>query len=242
MFEPHAGLPGGFSPNDGTLDFYMRVGTLSGPDRVMLDLGAGRGGWFEDDEIPLRRQTRLMRGRFSKVFAVDVDEAVLDNRSVDQCLVMRDQRIPLPDETVDVVVADFVLEHVSDPVQFSAEVHRVLRPGGWFCARTPHKYHYVTAASRFLKNASHAGVLKRVQPDRKDVDVFPTSYKMNTLREIRRAFPSYDDHSCVFRCDPAYYFGSRLVWTIQTVLHQIAPAAISGNIFAFLKKPSPDNG
>ena len=32
-------LPGKFSPNDGTIDFYLRIRTLINKNKVVLDLG-----------------------------------------------------------------------------------------------------------------------------------------------------------------------------------------------------------
>jgi ubiquinone/menaquinone biosynthesis C-methylase UbiE len=42
------------------------------------------------------------------------------------------ERIPLPDRSVDAVIASLVLCTVSDPVRALAEIRRVLRPGGRF--------------------------------------------------------------------------------------------------------------
>jgi SAM-dependent methyltransferase len=46
-------------------------------------------------------------------------------------------RIPLLSGSVDAVVVQAVLEHVLDPAQVVAEIHRVLRPGGLVYAETP---------------------------------------------------------------------------------------------------------
>jgi SAM-dependent methyltransferase len=41
-----------------------------------------------------------------------------------------DGTVPVPDESVDVVLSTQVLEHVADPALYLSECHRVLRPGG----------------------------------------------------------------------------------------------------------------
>ena len=39
MFKPNEKLPGKFSINDGTLDFYLRVRTIINKKKIVLDLG-----------------------------------------------------------------------------------------------------------------------------------------------------------------------------------------------------------
>lgn len=59
-----------------------------------------------------------------------------------------------PDASLDVVTAFNVVEHMEDPGAFLDDVHRVLRPGGWFVAETPAQeslYHFVFMARGFLQ-------------------------------------------------------------------------------------------
>jgi len=236
-FQPYAHLPGGFSQNDGTIDFYGRINSLLRGDMRVLDLGAGRAAWFEDDPSAYRRSLRLLKGKVAEVIATDVDEAVQQNRSCDRALLMEDGIIPLEDNSVDMVIADYVLEHVDDADGFRAEVSRVLRPGGYFCARTPHKWSYVSVLARLLGNAHHIPILSRAQPDRKAVDVFPTRYRLNTLHTVRSCFAGFEDFSLIYRPDPAYYFGNRSLYHALGFLHRLMPAALSGGLFVFLQKP-----
>lgn len=232
-YDPSSGYLCGYTPNDGTLEFYSRIKAFSKPEHVVLDLGAGRGAWFDEDSCEHRRQVRLFKGRVREVIAADVDEAVLQNRSSDRNLIM-DDKVPLPDQSVDIIIADYVLEHVQEPSQFSAEVRRLLKPGGLFCARTPHKYCYVALAARVVSNKRHVNALKKIQPDRKGFDVFPTVYKMNTKRDVEKLFPMFEDYTYTFKADPAYFFGSEFVYRLQKGIHHIAPAWFSGNLFIYL--------
>ena len=40
-FDPADEMVGGFTPNDGTVDFYLRVNSLIDNQSIVLDLGAG---------------------------------------------------------------------------------------------------------------------------------------------------------------------------------------------------------
>lgn len=226
---------GGFSPNDGTIDFYLRVASLVTPDSVLLDLGAGRAGWFEDDDCATRHAIRTLKGRVAEVIAADVDAAVLANRASDRQLVMRSAEIPLPDASCDTILADYVLEHIADVPRFVAEAGRVLKPGGWFCARTPHKYSYLAAVSRMVGNSSHSRLLAMIQPRRQAQDIFPAFYRLNTRRALRHAFPGWHDASFVYVPEPAYHFGSKAVFAVQDVLHKLLWREFSGHLFVFLR-------
>nr|WP_291512401.1 class I SAM-dependent methyltransferase [Abyssibacter sp.] len=54
---------------------------------------------------------------------------------------------PLADASADAVVANQVIEHILDPIKFSREIHRILRPGGRCVVTTPNV--------RYLKNIAH---------------------------------------------------------------------------------------
>ena len=48
-FNPNKNKIGGFSENDGTIDFYSRIRTLISPESILLDYGAGSGSWIKDN-------------------------------------------------------------------------------------------------------------------------------------------------------------------------------------------------
>jgi SAM-dependent methyltransferase len=228
---------GGFSSNDGTIDFYLRVGAIIDQNSVVLDYGAGRAQWFEDDLCATRKNIRQLRGKVKELIAADVDPAVLDNRSCDKKILISNNIIDLQSGSVDIVVADYVLEHIEDPCQMFQEIDRCLKSGGWFCARTPHKYSYVSIIASLLRNSYHSRMLKYVQPSRKEVDVFPTKYRLNTFKDIRDIFVGWECHSFIYRTEPAYYFGSKLLYNFMEFLHRLLPSFFCGNLFVFIKKP-----
>lgn len=47
------------------------------------------------------------------------------------------EKFPLEDDTVDDLLANQVIEHISDPRYFSSEIYRVLKPGGNAVITTP---------------------------------------------------------------------------------------------------------
>lgn len=235
MYRPEDNFLGGFTPNDGTIEFYGRIKALTQPDHTVLDLGAGRAAWFEDDTCRYRKQIQALRGHVQEVIAADIDEIVMENRSSDRNIII-DKVVPLPDNSIDILIADYVLEHIQDPEHFASEVRRLLRPSGVFCARTPHKCSYVALGARMVPNKKHSNYLKNLQPERKSQDVFPTAYKLNTMSAIQRHFGGFENFSYIFRPDPSYFFGRRWAYTALDAVHRFTPNWFSGNIFTFLRK------
>jgi len=229
---------GGYSDNDGTIEFFGRIKSQCHPDSIVLDLGAGRGEWFEDGKCAYRRKVRNFKGEVGRYVAIDIDPVVLNNRSTDMNMTYDGLYFPFENEFFDIIFSDYVLEHVAHPTPFVSEVFRCLKPGGLFAARTPHKLNYVSVAAALTESTSHAKYLRFIQPNRKSEDVFSTVYKLNTLGTLSKFFSSqrFDSYSYLYRVEPAYYWGSRHIFIFQKWLHRIMPAAFSGHIYAFFKK------
>ena len=94
------------------------------------------------------------------------------------------ESIPWPDGSFDVVFADNVLEHLEHPARVFREVARVLRPGGAFVVKTPNLIHYMPTVARLTPLAFHRFV-NRLR-GRASIDTFPTRYRVNTVRALRR--------------------------------------------------------
>jgi SAM-dependent methyltransferase len=230
---------GGYTRMDGSVEFYSRIQALLRPEMRVLDFGAGRAQWFEDDFCHYRRSVRQIKGKVREVVACDVDPAVLSNRSADSVVhVPLDEHLPFENGTFDLIVADYVFEHISHPQEMANELGRVLAPGGWLCARTPNALGYVALASRLVNNRAHVKLLRKVQPGRKAMDVFPTVYRLNTLGAVRRYFPDSQYVNCTYRYDaePAYFFGNRAIFASLRFVQWLLPPQCSSQLFVFLRK------
>jgi SAM-dependent methyltransferase len=226
---------GGFSRVDSTVEFFLRVNALVKKDMVVVDLGAGRGSAFVDFPDDFKTGLRGFKGKCRKVIGVDIDPAVLQNTSLDEAkLIDKSGEIPLPDSSVDLIFADFTFEHVAEPDKFATEIYRILKPGGWICARTPNKWGYIALGARLVPNRSHVKFLTVLQPERKDVDVFPTCYLLNTPRDLRKYFPDekWQRYAYTWNPEPAYFSDSIPAWAIMIAIFKFLPERF-GSVFLF---------
>jgi SAM-dependent methyltransferase len=238
MFNPENETLGRFTRYDGTVEFYGRIKAILRKHFVLVDLGAGRGEWYVDYPDSYKKSLRDMRGHVARVFGCDVDPAVLTNPACDENLLIENGRLPFADASVDVIIADCVLEHIRDVTPFYSEVERILKPGGYFCARTPLASNYISLSARLVKNSLHDSVLRWVQPNRKAMDVFPTAYKLNSRAAVRKHWrpETWEDYSYIYVGEPWYYFGSRVVYAIMSAIHRIAPEWLTGGLLVFMRK------
>jgi SAM-dependent methyltransferase len=97
-------------------------------DETVLDVGCGPGRWYE----PL--QLKLPNGHY---FAIDLYEGMLKHHPKRSRVSLSDaQKLPFPDSSFDVVMANHMLFHVQDSDSAIKEFKRVLKPGGIFMTTT----------------------------------------------------------------------------------------------------------
>lgn len=226
---------GGFSDHDGTVAFYTRVNALVGPSSVLLDFGCGRGEHAEDP-IEFRRNLRCFKRKVAKVIGLDVDSVGQKNPTIDEFRALSPgEAWPLQDQSVHLVLCDCVIEHLPEPQLFFREARRVLVRGGFLCLRTTNLWGYVGLAAKAVPNRLHAAVLGRVQGVRADDDIFPTLYRCNSLRSIRRQMSDHGFHGVVYghTAEPNYFNFSQLAYALGVLHQKIVPGAFATTIFAF---------
>lgn len=237
-FYPEVGISG-MTCVDGTVEFYSQVNSVIDEDSVVLDFGAGRGAWYNKNDRSFKKKLRYMRGRVARVVGCDVDEAIFENETLDQGQIIEiGARLPFDDAEFDVVVADYVFEHVANPQEVSDELGRILKSGGWICARTPNKYSYISLITKLVKNESHKKLLKWVQPSREEVDVFPTEFLLNSKKDVLKYFSedSFDHFTYRYEAEPSYFFGNKYMFAFMLLLNRLLPEVFKVNLFIFLRK------
>lgn len=90
-----------------------RIVRLVGPEAKILDLGSGMD----------RRAPNVINLEIEATPHVDI---LADGHF-----------LPFKNQVFDAVITEAVLEHVREPIQVAAEIHRTLKDGGYVCAGVP---------------------------------------------------------------------------------------------------------
>lgn len=201
-----------------------------------MNYGAGRGSWYFEDTSFLRRKLQDVKSYSNEYIGLDIDPVVMLNPTTSSNYLIIDNSIPFTTASIDIVIADWVLEHLENPSNVFQEIDRVLVPGGIFCARTPHKYNLISVIAKIVPNTYHTKILKYVQPGRKDLDVFPTVYRANTKKDIMVNFPGYKDFCYLFVPEITYDFDNSLINKVMNLAKHLLPKVCFSYMHIFLQK------
>jgi len=156
------------------ITFERKIDSLISSNDTLMDAGCGR-------TAPVLRK---YRGKVRRLIGVDVVEFPSPIEGVE--LLNSDlARMPVMDQSVDVVISRSVMEHIADPANVYREIARVLRPGGTFVFLTGNFWDYAAVITNIVPNRFHPWIVARTQ-GRAENDVFPTAYKTNTRRAVER--------------------------------------------------------
>jgi SAM-dependent methyltransferase len=163
---------------DGTSAFYDWIRTGIQRSYLLLNIGAGPGS---------DRKLKSLRGDVQFVEGIDPDPAVLSNPDLDHATVSTCKTLPYPDHSFDLAWADFVMEHVEEPLELLLEVQRVLKPGSSFFFRTPNKWHYVAMIARATPYWVHGLIANRVRGLPPEAhEPYRTFYRFNSRNDVLR--------------------------------------------------------
>jgi SAM-dependent methyltransferase len=147
-----------------------------------LDLGCGRQ-IVPQFAMGLDAQRALV-ARASLMIGLDVDSAIGQHPLLHGRVMGLGETLPFAARSFDLVTANVVVEHVADPKRFLGEIRRVLRPGGRFLFHTPNYTYYLTLIASVVPDAIKQRIVWMLER-RNAADVFPTHYRMNTMKQVR---------------------------------------------------------
>lgn len=199
------------------------------PSRVM-DLGCGRGGVVE----LFWRDVALATG-------LDPDAPSLaEHRAPGMPVVRgRGENLPFADESFDLVVCLWVLEHIPQPEMVLREVRRVLRPRGHFVFLTPNVLNPLLVVNRLA--AALPQLQRRLVPrmyGRGEADTFPVRYRANTTRALRRLARDSELEVAELRVvrDPTYLALNNFMFRASVWSERLLPSGLGVHLLGDLTR------
>lgn len=184
----------------------------------VLDLGCGRGGVVE----LFWRDVKLAAG-------LDPDvQSLAEHRAPGMPVIRgRGEHLPFADESFDLVVCLWVLEHLERPKAVLREVRRILRRGGHFVFLTPNLRNPLLVLNRLAKALPQ--LQRRIVPrlyGRVEADTFAVRYRANTETSIRAQATLCGLEVAELRAipDPSYLALNGLMFRASVLSERLLPA------------------
>jgi len=149
------------------------IASLLEAQTTLLDLGCGRDSLAAE-------QLRAAQ------LSVGVDLDLLDlqhNRSVAYHALANGEGLPFAAASFDLLISQWVIEHLEYPQRVFLEIARVLRPGGHAVLFTTNARNYIPLATRLVPQKLQGQLLERFLR-RPTHESFPTFYRANTRRKL----------------------------------------------------------
>jgi ubiquinone/menaquinone biosynthesis C-methylase UbiE len=190
--------------------FEAKLKQIVSAGDCILDAGCGTGKFFGME---------FAKNAGCQLVGIDLREDLSTNSGIDFGVRAELNRLPFSDESFDVVNCRLVIEHVDFPDSVLKEFYRVLKPGGRLAIFTPNLLHYFGVAANLTPQWFHVWFNSRVRGF-DDEDIFPTRYRANTRRRLRRLFLK----SGFSRADISMVEGAPSVLSFNSLLHRIGLA------------------
>lgn len=146
-----------------------------------LDLGCGHNllpPWRKEQECSLISCVE-------EVVGLDYDYgSLIKHKTINKKIRGNISYLPFKDNYFDIVTSNMVFEHLKEPVVQLEEIFRILKPGGTLLFHTPNSLSYTTFLAKLIPESIKDKIIYLLQ-NRKEEDVFPAFYKINSISNIK---------------------------------------------------------
>lgn len=132
--------------------------------------------------------------------------------------------IPFGSETFDLIGCEDVFEHIEYPDGLLKEFNRILKKEGKLIFLTPNKYSYISIIARATPLWFHRFYHRFQGGPVRDTDIFPTFYRLNTIKQLLRLASSHGflvEELHTFVGGPSYFYFSITLHRLFIHIHRI---------------------
>lgn len=199
--------------DDSMVTLVQKIDSLNHDNLRVLDIGCGNGN-FVIDEL----QHKIL-------YAIGIDktrEATRKNTCLNKIDIGDAEHLPYHNNSFDLVIALWVLEHLENPMEVFKEISRVLRPNGIFAFVTPNKNSALVKIRQLLPHQL-SSALVRLLYGRDENDVFQTYYRANTIKDLSEyAYKAnLKSINLIENFDPSYSSFGQLSYRLTSLTYHI---------------------
>lgn len=195
-------------------DYYdEEVASLISEKTVLLDAGCGEKGIMNK----YKGKNRLSVG-------IDLSlEALKKNDSLDYLLMSGVEKLPFKDEIFDIVICQWVGEHLKEPKLVYKEFARVLKRNGHLIIVTNSVYNPIMFVSAVLPAKTRDKLKEKVFPSEIKEDTFPTYYKCNSKKAFEKVLSDlgFSNVFCGYSGDISIFLFSKFLFILASIYEKI---------------------
>jgi SAM-dependent methyltransferase len=202
-------------------DYYWSIidGHLAS-NMMVLDIGAGK-----------KSMLSLFVGRGITAVGLDVcHEALKSNEFLSYRVVGDAQRLPFKAGAFDFIVSQWLLEHLPSPQFFFKEACRCLRKGGSFAVVSNSLLCPLMLFNAVMPGKLRDGIKRKLLPKEVEEDTFPTFYRANTQRRLRRLVRSTElkEKFFIYASDLSFFIFNRILFAFWLVVDRLTEKKFLG--------------
>ena len=150
----------------------------------------------------------LIEAGLEKAYRIgmDIDPYGTGNQHISAFSIGDISRMPFKSETADLIVSQWVLEHVEKPIEAANECYRVLKSGGRFISVLPNVANPAFLFAKYTPDWVHSKIRGLTMPEEYAENCL-TYYRVNTPWKLRKIFESAGFKKEMIYCtDQAYTY------------------------------------
>jgi len=191
---------------DAGQQYWEIIANLVNPQTTVLEIGCGR--------------TSLASEEISKAkYSAGTDVSLLDlrhNITVTYRVAANGAQLPFPSCHFDLIISQWVIEHLEMPKPVFVEMSRVLRSRGRIILLTTNANNYIPLLSRIIPSKWHGRLIEHFL-HRPSHESFPTFYRANTYKRLELL-----GHQSGLKLEECIYIGSPFYLAFSPLLFKIA--------------------